>query len=62
MKILKEENLEQISSSFELECEIIFQVPKNATNNIYEKFLRIESLKINYLKMKLIVKFFMNQI
>ena len=50
MKILKEENLEQIFSSFELECKIIFQVPKNATNNIYEKFLRVESLKINYLK------------
>lgn len=50
MKILKEENLEQISSSFELECKIIFQVPKNSTNKIYEKFLRIESLKINYLK------------
>jgi len=50
MRILKEENLEQISSSFELECKIIFQVPKNSTNKIYEKFLRIESLKINYLK------------
>ena len=50
MKIIKEENIEQLSSSFELECKISFQVAKNFSNKIYEKFLRIERLKINYLK------------
>jgi uncharacterized YigZ family protein len=50
MKIIKEENLEQLTSSFELECKISFQVPKNLSIKVYEKFLRIENLKINYLK------------
>ena len=50
MKIIKEENLEQLASSFELECKISFQVPKNLSIRVYERFLRIESLNINYLK------------
>ncbi|MDP4240667.1 MAG: YigZ family protein, partial [Bacteroidota bacterium] len=50
MKIIKEENLEQLSSSFELECKITFQVPKLDSIKVYEKFTRIESLKINYIK------------
>jgi len=50
MKIIKEENLTQLSSSFALECKITFQVEKNFSNKVYEKFLRIESLNINYLK------------
>ena len=50
MKIMKEESLEQISSSFGLECNISFQVPKINSNKIYEKFLRLENVKINYLK------------
>jgi uncharacterized YigZ family protein len=50
MKIIKEENLEQLTSSFELECKISFQVPKNLSIRVYEKFGRIENLKINYLK------------
>jgi uncharacterized YigZ family protein len=50
MKIIKEENLEQLTSSFELECKISFKVSKNLSIKVYEKFGRIENLKINYLK------------
>lgn len=50
MRIMKEESLEQISSSFELECKISFQVAKKNSNKIYEKFLRLDNVKINYLK------------
>ena len=50
MKIMKEESLEQISSVFGLECTISFQVSKKYSNKIYEKFARMENLKINYLK------------
>ena len=50
MRIMKDENIEQISSSFGLECTITFQVPKNFSIKIYEKFSRLENLKINYLK------------
>jgi uncharacterized YigZ family protein len=50
MKIIKEENLEQVSSSFELECKVSFLVEKNNSNKVYEKFQRFENLKINYLK------------
>ena len=50
MRIMKEENLEQTDSSFGLECKIIFQVPKKNSIMIYEKFARLENLKINYLK------------
>ena len=50
MKIMKDENLEQTATSFGLECKIIFQVPHNFSIMIYEKFARLDNLKINYLK------------
>ena len=50
MKIMKDENLEQTATSFGLECKIIFQVSHNFSIMIYEKFARLDNLKINYLK------------
>lgn len=50
MKIMKEEQLEQLSQDFELSCELTFSVRKNRSGHVYELFSRLEGLKITYLK------------
>jgi uncharacterized YigZ family protein len=50
MKIMKDENLNQLSTSFGLECKISFPIAKNDSMRIYEKLSKIETLKIKYLQ------------
>ncbi len=50
MKVLKEENLEQLKNTYEIECKITFSVRKSNSNRVYDKFSKIMGLKINYLQ------------
>lgn len=50
MKIMKDENLDQLSTSFGLECKISFPVAKNDSLRVYEKLSKVDTLKIRYLQ------------
>ena len=50
MKILKDEKLQQLTHDFQMRCKITFSVRKKNTNKIYEKFQKINNLKIKYLR------------
>lgn len=50
MKIMKDENLNQLSTSFGLECKISFPVAKNDSTRVYEKLLKVDTLKIKYIQ------------
>ena len=48
-KIIRESNLNQFFQIYELKCKIKFEVRKRDSNVVFEKFSRINNLKINYL-------------
>ena len=50
MKIMKEDDLEQIETKFDLSCKIVFSVRKSNSNKVYEKLAKIKDLKIKFLK------------
>ncbi|MCX6233851.1 MAG: YigZ family protein [Bacteroidetes bacterium] len=50
MKIMKEENIEQIETAFDLRCRIIFTVRKLQAHRVCERLSKINNLKFNYLK------------
>ena len=50
MKILKEDNINQLEHRFDLKCIVKFSVRKKYTNDIYNRFSRIKNLKIKYLQ------------
>ena len=50
MKILKDYSLTPFDQEFELECKLKFMIRKNNANIIYEKFLNLRKLKIEYIK------------
>jgi uncharacterized YigZ family protein len=50
MKIIKEEDIEQIETAFDLRCQIIFTVRKLHANRVCERLSKINNLKFNYLK------------
>ncbi len=52
MKIIKDENLEQIEQNFELDCKLIFSVRKNNSNKMYELFSKISNLELKFLSTK----------
>jgi uncharacterized YigZ family protein len=49
MKILKEEHAEQIETSIELTCHIVFSVRKNNAIKVFEKLSKINNLQIRFL-------------
>jgi len=49
MKIIKDEGLNMLDSRFEMDCSIKFAVRKKYSQMIYEKFEKINNLKIKYL-------------
>jgi uncharacterized YigZ family protein len=49
MKIIKDENLNMFESRFEMDCSIKFEVRKKYSQTIYDKFSKINNLKIKYL-------------
>lgn len=50
MKIIKEEGVNQISHIFELECNMKLEVRKKSAERVYQRFSKINNLKINYLQ------------
>ncbi|MCW3085248.1 MAG: hypothetical protein JWP12_2614 [Bacteroidetes bacterium] len=50
MKIMKEEQLEQLSQTFELSCSLTFSVRKGNSNKAYELFSKVQGLEIKYLR------------
>ena len=49
MRILKEENLEQRNTKFELDCYLEIAVRKSISNKIVDKLDRIYGVEVNYL-------------
>lgn len=52
MKIIKDEDLEQIQQNFELGCKLVFSVRKNNSNKVVELFNKIGNLELKYLDTK----------
>ena len=50
MRILKEENLEQLNPRFELDCNLEFSTRKNDASRISEKFCNLFGVKIAHIK------------
>jgi len=50
MRVIKDEQLEQISTKFEMECLIEVSVRKKRSEKVAEKFKKIRGLSIQYLK------------
>ena len=50
MRIMKEENLEQLNPRFELDCYLEFSTRKNEAEKIAEKFRNLFGVKIEYIK------------
>lgn len=50
MRILKEENLEQRNTKFELDCYLEIAVRKSISNKIVDKLDSIYGVEVNYLK------------
>jgi uncharacterized YigZ family protein len=48
MKIIKDEKLEILSQSFELDCELTFAVRKNKAEKMVEQMKKIEGLNIKF--------------
>ena len=52
MKILKEENIEQLNQKFDLTCSVTINFRKADTERVLSKFERIENLKIEFIETK----------
>jgi uncharacterized YigZ family protein len=52
MKILKEENIEQLDQKFDLTCSVTINFRKADTEKILSKFDRIENLMIEFIETK----------
>lgn len=50
MRILKEAQLEPITTDFQIDCKLKFKVRKLDSSRIYEQFAAIHTLKIKYIE------------
>ena len=50
MRIMKEEDLEQLNPRFELDCYLEFSTRKNDASKIEEKFRNLFGVKITHIK------------
>lgn len=50
MKIMKEQNIEQIDQNFELSCSITLALRKAEVDKVLSKFDRVEKLKIEFIE------------
>jgi uncharacterized YigZ family protein len=50
MRIMKEENIEQMDQNFELTCSITLALRKAETKKVLSKFERVEKLKIEFVE------------
>ena len=52
MKLLKEEELDQVSQNFELNCKLIFAVRKNNADKVKELFRKISNLELRFVRVE----------
>jgi len=52
MKIIKDRNLEIISTDFSLKCIVIFKVRKNESVPVFESMKRLETVEISFLRVE----------
>jgi len=50
MKLVKDFDLEVVNTDFQIDCNLIFAVPKSKADNVAETFKKNHELKIKYLK------------
>jgi|GEM_PF-5409808 len=50
MRTLKEAGIEPLSTDFQIDCSLQFEVRKQDSARLYDQFKAIHTLKINYLK------------
>ena len=50
MRLVKDFDLEVVNTNFQIDCNLIFAVPKSKTDNVAEIFKKNHELKIKYLK------------
>ena len=50
MRVIKEYDLEIVNTDFQIDCNLIFAVPKSKSNSVVETFKKNHELKIKYLK------------
>lgn len=50
MRLVKEFDLEVINTDFQIECKLIFAVPKSKSNVVEDAFKKNHEIKIKYLK------------
>lgn len=50
MRIVNDENLQQIQQDFEMNCKMVFAVRKNDSNRVFNRLKKNNKLSINYLK------------
>lgn len=50
MRIVNDENLQQIQQDFEMNCKMVFAVRKNDSNRVFNRIKKNNKLSINYLK------------
>ena len=50
MRVIKEYDLEIVNTDFQIDCNLIFAVPKSKANSVVETYKKNHELKIKYLK------------
>lgn len=50
MRVIKDEELKILDQDFQLSCKLSFQVRKNYSNKVFDRFKKIHGVQINYLK------------
>lgn len=50
MKIMKDEKLEQLTNTFELDCKLTFSVRKSKADKVVEQMKKVEGLELVFLK------------
>ena len=50
MRLVKSFNLEVVNTDFQIDCNLIFAVPKSKADNVVETFKKNHEIKIKYLK------------
>ena len=50
MRLVKEHDLEVVNTNFQIDCNLIFAVPKSKADNVVETFKKNHKIKIKHLK------------
>ena len=50
MRLIKEFDLEVVNTDFQIDCKLIFAVPKSKANDILNTFKKNHELRIEYIK------------